>query len=289
MSALRIMGWPAVWICLALGSPLAAEDKAAEGKAVENKAAKEPSTLRELIDAVIDDVQIFADAEAKEPARAVVGLRWANNVRGSEDGATVIYVHQGRPLAVACLYPWEGQIVQELGSLSPEPIIARRGGNVIWRPLQAGIKFAEIPEAPAPEPSATQRLRQMKSLAGQFQSTMLGWKAADSDDREELRLLSRPLYRYETGEGQVVDGAVFAFVMGTDPEAALLIEAVKQGDATKWRYAFARRTSGELEGRYRGRVVWKVPRYSNIRDITQPTLAVFAPIPEDLLPAKDKP
>lgn len=255
----------------------------------EDQPSKEPSTLRELIDAVVEEVQVFPDAQTSTPARAVIALRWANNARGSEDGATVIYVHEGRPVAVACLYPWEGRVVQELGSLSLQPIIARRDGAVIWRPQEAGVKFAEIPDAPKPEASPAQRLRQMKSLAGQFQSTMLGWKAADTDDREELRLLQRPLYRYEAKRGQVVDGAVFVFVMGTDPEAALLIEAVGDGDAAKWRFAYARRTSGELEGRYRGQVVWKAPRYSNTSDASQPNLAVFAPIPAELLPAKDKP
>ncbi len=39
-----------------------------------------------------------------------------------------------------------------------------------------------------------------------------------------LRLLSTPLYRYKE-EGKIADGVLFAFVMGTDPECNLLIEA----------------------------------------------------------------
>ena len=288
MSALRIMGWPAIWICLALGSPLAAEDKAAEGKAVENKAAKEPSMLRELIDAVIDDVQVFADAEAKEPARALVVMRWANNARGSEDGTTVLYVHAGRPLAVACFYPWEGQLGHDFSATCRQRIVGRRDGIVIWQPQEPGVSFAEIPDAPPPEKSPAQRLRQMKALAEQFSSTMLGWKA-DSTDREELRLLPRPLYRYEPKDGPLVDGAVFAFVMGTDPESLLLIEAVNQGDVAKWQYAFVRRTSGELEGRHRGKVVWQAERYPDTHDPRKPDFGFGSPIPPELLPEKDVP
>lgn len=278
----------AATLLIAILAAGAAEDSAA-GEKTDGSAAKKPSTIRGLIDAAVENVQVFPDAETATPARAVIALRWANNARGSEDGTTVVYVHAGRPIAVACLYPWEGQIVQDLGSLSLQPIVARRDGNVIWRPQEPGLKFAEIPDAPTPERSATQRLRQMKALAAQFQSTMLGWKAGDTDDREELRLLSQPLYRYETGGGEVLDGAVFAFVMGTDPESVLLIEAAGKGDRAKWRYAFARRTSGELEGRYRGQTVWKVPRYSNVNDSRKPGIAVFSPIPPELLPVKDKP
>ena len=132
----------------------------------------------------------------------------------------------------------------------------------------------------------------MKSLAEQFQSTLVGWKLDDSD-REELRLLPRPLYRYQLkdvpdAEGMVVDGAVFAFVMGTDPESLLLIEAVREREATKWQSAFARRTSGELEGRHREQVVWKAPRFPATNDPRKPHFSVAAPIPPQLLPQSEK-
>ena len=81
---------------------------------------------------------------------------------------------------------------------------------------------------------------------------MLGWKA-DSTDREELRLLPKPLYRYEPKAGPVIDGAVFAFVMGTDPESLLLIEAVKSGgkQSGSSRLPAARRASWKAATRRR--------------------------------------
>jgi hypothetical protein len=275
----RCTSLKAAYVCLALaGAPLAAEEQ--EGK--------EPSTLRELIDSAVDDVQIFADAETTTPARAVVALRWANNARGSEDGTTVLYVHEGRPIAVACLYPWDGRLPRDFSVLARVPIVARHEGAVVWQPRRTEVKFADILDAPPPERSATQRLRQMKSLAGQFSSTLLGWKADDSD-REELRLLPRPLYRYETTAGEVIDGAAFAFAMGTDPESLLLIEATNEGDAAKWRYAFVRRTSGELEGRHRGQVVWHAERFPEMRDSQGPNFSVVTLIPPELMPEKDGP
>jgi hypothetical protein len=259
--------------------------------AEEQKKSTEPTTLRELIDAAIDDVQIFADAETKTPARPQVALRWANNARGSEDGTTVLYIHEGRPLAVACIYPWERQLPRDFCVLARVPIVARYEGAVVWQPQRTEVKLADIPGAPPPEQSATQRLRQMKSLAEQFSSTMLGWRADDSD-REELRLLPRPLYRYETDRykaagGDVLDGAVFAFVMGTDPESLLVIEATKAGDAAKWQYAFVRRTSGELEGRHRDQVVWHAERFPATRDAQGPNFSVVSVIPPELAPEKD--
>jgi hypothetical protein len=51
---------------------------------------------------------------------------------------------------------------------------------------------------------------------------------------------------------------VFAFVQGTDPEAILLLQAVRQDGRPRWQCAFARATTGGLEARLDTRVVWAV-------------------------------
>jgi hypothetical protein len=107
---------------------------------------------------------------------------------------------------------------------------------------------------------------------------------ADNSVRVDLRLLPRPLYRYVPTAGRVFDGAVFAFVMGTDPASLLLIEAVKQGDASRWQYAFVRRTSGQLEGRHRGQIVWRADRFPAMRNVYGPNFSVVSLIPPELLP-----
>lgn len=251
--------------------------------------SQEPATfksLREMIDASVKQVEIFADVEAKAPAAPLVALRWANNARGSEDGTTLLYIDAGRPLATACLYPWDNKLVHDFESLSRGKIVGKKDGATIWHP-QTGLQFAAIPDAPAPEATPTQRLRQLKSLAEQFQSAMLGWKA-DSTDREQLRLLPQPLYRYEPKSGPVIDGAVFAFVMGTDPESLLLIEAVEREGRRTWEFAFARRTSGELEGRHRDKVVWHANRYPAMKNLDDPRISVGTPIPPALLAPAEK-
>ena len=244
--------------------------------------AAEPKTLREFMDSSTKWYEVYPDVDAKEPAQAVVALRWANNARGSEDGMTLLFVHEGRPLAAACVYPWAKRLEHDFESLSRGKIIAKRDGAVVWQPQQGGVTFADFPGAPAPDGAKAQRLRQMKSLAEKFKTTMLGWKR-DNTDREELRLLSRPLYRYEPKEGgDLIDGAVFAFVMGTDPEIILLIEGVKDKDSAKWQYAFARRTSGELEARLGEAVVWKAARFPTQNDPRQPHFTRGTPLPASI-------
>ncbi|HEX5444588.1 MAG TPA: hypothetical protein VFW87_12190 [Pirellulales bacterium] len=264
-----------------------ADAKTPARPAAKRAVAQEPTNLREMMEAAVDHCQVYASPEAKEPAETEIALRWANNARGSEDGLTLLYIHRGRPLAASCIFPWTGYLMHDFESLTSDHVVARREGTVVWRPESSGVKRTDIPDAPPPEAMRAQRLRQMKSLAEQFQSTLLGWKSDDTD-REELRLLPRPLYRYEPRDESLIDGAVFAFVMGTDPESLLLIEAVKDGEASRWQYGFARRTSGELEGRHRGAVVWTAPRFPEERDPRKPHFSFGTPIPAELL-SKEEP
>ena len=257
----------------AIVPPVRCEDKAVP--------ASEPKTLREFIDASTRWYEVFPDQESKEPAQVVTALRWANNTRGSEDGMTLFYVHNGRPLAAACVYPWNKRLEHDFESLSRGKIVARKDGAAVWQPQEAGVTFADVPDAPPPDTTKAARLRQMRTLAERFRATLLGWKV-DNSDREELRLLSRALYRYEPKEGDVIDGAVFAFVMGTDPEVLLLIEAVKDKDASKWQYAFARRTSGELEGRLGETVVWNAKRFPTQKNPQLPHFTLGVPLPASL-------
>lgn len=246
--------------CLLLLLPLTAVGQDAAKKDTDPSTTKAPSLLRKLMDESLSWDELFANESSAMPMTPRVVMRWANNTRGSEDGMTVLYLNAGRPEAVCCAYPWANQLNHEFDSLSREKLIAKRDGATVWAPDKPGVTFQTIRDADAPANTPVARLRQMKALSSQFSSTMLGWKA-DKSDREELRLLPQPLYRYESKRSDVFDGAVFAFVQGTDPESLLLLEAVKTGDLTEWQFAFARRTSGELEGRHKDKVVWHADRF----------------------------
>ena len=118
----------------------------------------------------------------------------------------------------------------------------------------------------------------------EFRATMTGWKG-DNSDREELRLLPRPLYRYDIKEPSEVnpnlqDGALLGFVMGTDPEVVMVLEAVSRDGRSVWQYAFARATSGGLEARLDGKVVWVAEKYPGNRGPNNPQLTLGRPLEE---------
>ena len=112
------------------------------------------------------------------------------------------------------------------------------------------------PGCAAPARSASLRLTQMRTLARDFAA-----RTQDSEDLHwELRLLPQPLYRYESTDPSVLDGADFAFVTsaGTDPEAILVLEArnPERGDAPVWHFAVARFTDLNLWVSHQGKIIF---------------------------------
>jgi len=219
------------------------------------------------------EVRRTADAQPLKPATV---LRWKNNSRGQEAIAIMaVWTHGGRPLAQASVYPWQGRLVHEFGSLcSAKEIEAAEEGQAIWRPQTEGISFQVLEDGPEPAENPAGRLRQMKQIAGRFQAVMTGWRV-DRSDRETLRLLAKELYRYDAAAlkaspSPVVDGAMFGFVQGTDPEVTMLLQVEKVQDKLRWKYAFARATSGGLEVRLDDKVVWSAERNYQQRDPEAP-------------------
>jgi hypothetical protein len=213
-------------------------------------------------------------------------LSWRNVTRGiqNSEGVFVLWVHKGRPEALASIYPWEGNLTHDFASLSRGANLLARddGGRVIWSPQTPGVEFKELPGAAVPADSPAARLRQMKVLADRFSITMTGWKV-DKSDREELRLLPKLLYRYEPSRGAEpdagwIDGGVFAFVQGTDPEAILLLEASGGKRAFHWQYAFARATAGGLEARLDKTIVWAVDYLVGDATPTLPQMTLRRPL-----------
>ena len=177
---------------------------------------------------------------------------------------------EGRPEASASVYPWQGDLYSRFRlAVAADAKLRKalaRADRVVWSPRTPGVEFKEIPGAPAPADTPAARLRQMKALGDRFKVTMTGWKA-DKSDREVTadcshRAASLPLRssarRLGGRTSDCIDGEVLAFVSGTDPEAILLLEAVRQGGRPRWQYAFARATAAGLEARLDQTVVWAV-------------------------------
>lgn len=119
----------------------------------------------------------------------------------------------------------------------------------------AGIELKPLPGAPPPATTPTSRLRQMRDLLAGFTSE----KTTRQNETRPLRTLSQPVYRYEAGDLEVVDGALFALVEATDPEIFLCLEARLVDGKPAWHYGLARMNSVRVAASYQGQSVWEGP------------------------------
>jgi hypothetical protein len=225
-----------------------------------SRAADEPEVApgdsdRQAIAKVAEGCQLFLGKDRiplkfdREPM-----LRWPNPTRGIPDGATFVWTLDGRPEAIGCV--WRQTFVwYSFHSVSSSKLVAEYNGRTIWQSQKAGVEFAVFSKAPQPADSTAKRLLQMKELARRFSCRL-----SNGGDGEELRLLPRPVYRYQVDRADLKDGALFAFVQGTDPEVVLVLEATRHHGRSQWQYALTRRTPGALEADLDGQRIWTVPR-----------------------------
>ena len=198
----------------------------------------------------------------KEPV-----FEWVNPDRSNQQGAVFLWLRDGRPAALACIFshPHEKlpgrQIMHELHALDAEKLLVKRDEYNQWKP-EAGLVRKELPDAPAPADTAAARLLQMRRLAQEF----TGHSVDRDAKRWELRLLPAPLYRYPVAKTGVTDGALFALVStaGTDPEVLLVLEAREDGGKVRWEYACGRFSDWELRVRRKDKEVYaSVPSDAN--------------------------
>jgi hypothetical protein len=185
-------------------------------------------------------------------------LRWTNPVAEEEDAALFLWTHDGRPEAAAQFFVRKDNWMHEFQSLSLQPFAVEWNGQEVWTPEKPGLRFEVVPDIAPPAKTASQRSRQMREIAETFAASVdFNY---DVKSRYELRLLPKAVYRYGA-EGDPVEGALWAFVQGTNPEVLLLIEARRPTDSTpEWRYALAPMTSYAAEVTRQGKSVWKIDR-----------------------------
>ncbi len=186
-------------------------------------------------------------------------MKWSNPARTNEDGAVFLWLKDGRPEVIGSLFTYKIDRVRtkhEFQSLATGPLKGIYRGAEAWNAPAAGVVFAPVPGAPEPAESSRQRLVQLKALAREFTA-----KLTDKDQQAtELRLLPQPLHHYEPASGDVRDGAIFSFAIGTDPEALLLLEMRRAGDVWRWEYAFARFHYDAITAWHQGKQVYHVER-----------------------------
>jgi hypothetical protein len=206
--------------------------------------------------------------------------RFSNPVVGEFYAHLFIWTNRGRPVAAASIQKWYAPnqaLHVELQSLSTGRLSADYEQTRFWHPQEAGVTFHDIPNAAAPAPFTPARTRQLRQLARQFRAKIKAINRGNEID-EELRLLSKPIYRYNSDSPAIQDGAIFSFVRGTDPELLMLTEARKAGDRFAWQYAFAPMNSFEFHTLHNDHEVWQKPQlappWPNVQDPTKSYLLI---------------
>jgi len=243
---------------LAVGSLVVAQAGSGAEKPAETPANREniQAALRLTQAAAAEyEIRVTDDDKPLDLRREPV-LRWSNPARGQVHGNVFLWTRDGRPLVVGSLFKWFSPFTHmshEFQSLAEKPLRATFHGAPVWKTSEAGLRFVDVPGAAAPAAGEAQRLLQLKQLAKNFAAG----KKERKGDPEELRLLPQPIHRYAAPKQGILNGALFAFVQGTDPELFLLIEARgATAVRARWQFAATRMNSIELWLRHRGRQVW---------------------------------
>lgn len=201
--------------------------------------------------------EFFADAQLKTKLEmdAKPLLVYSNPVRGDVYGNVLVWTLRGRPALIGAFFDYrsEGRLTTELHMLANSDAVGRRGGDTFWSPKKAGVTYQPFKDASAPAASEPARGRQVRDLAKRFSVE----RDHPEQGKGEVRLLPQPIHRYAAKEDGIIDGAIFAFVEGTDPETFLLLEAAP-ADKPQWRFAFARMNIVPFTASLDGEQVWHV-------------------------------
>lgn len=187
-------------------------------------------------------------------------LAFGDSTRATSRGSLWTWSEEGadrtRPVLFLELYQiggFEGQWFHAISLASKPNVALDAPGAPRWQPKTTDARFAPLDDAPEPAAKEAGRLRQLRDAARRFTAHEF-WHPENS--RHELRVLPQPIHRYSDPAEQVQDGAVFAIVHGTNPEAVVLIEILDRSagsasagsgsaGAERWQYAVLRSSDAE--------------------------------------------
>lgn len=250
-------------IAMALAVGLLPQGQARRPKtAVQNDKEQSAQRLEFMKESVaVFDIYLGKERETKLRLRAEPVLRWNNPVTGVKDGTVFVWTADGRPEVVGGVFHLRARgWLLELTSFSLGPNLFQRHKQP-WASLsKAAVELKPIPDAPSPAKTKLQRLTQIRSMARDFTAASnrqdAGWW--------ELRLMSQPLYRYGKPGSEILDGALFAFVQGTNPEVLLLLEARSREAGYQWHYALGPMTYFAVRASLKRAKVWSLPKASTV-------------------------
>ena len=260
----NVKGWCSMAGAVSFVLLFAATVQAKDDTASEQAAQSRHERILQIYSHDAAEYAIYRDASRKERVelRREPVLVCSNPTREGGDGGSSCGPAVAAPRSSACSFrsrrSGRASSITSLIHCRCQYSTCRDSG----RTLRRGRRWLRVSSwqhcgAPPPARSAAQRLSQMRALARDFSAS-----TKDRNQRHlELRPLPQPLFRYESTDPDVLDGALFAFVTSTDPEALLIIEARKPApaDGALWQYAICRMTDLELHMRHKGKEVFAAP------------------------------
>jgi len=246
-------------LCVLIGTWLIAVGPAHadEGSQKSDLEASSKRRLEAMREAINDLKFSSPDIKAEAALRMGKGplLRYNDQTRNLLD-ATVWRVGKiGRPTAVVTLEIYgktdaAPALVYEFVSLSPGRFSMESPRGPRWTPSGTDLKMAALTNAPRAADSKTARLAQMRQAARRFEV-----REEYRGDKVECRLLATPIDRYDGGERDRLDGAMFIFANGTNPEVGLLVECRDN----EWSYGMFRLGGAALSADLDGKPCYAAP------------------------------
>jgi hypothetical protein len=238
------------WLTAGLAVAAAADDE---------RGREEAAEADRLCAAELPRLRLTTDGDPLDTPKQSV-LRWTNPFAGRVYGNTYVWLQEGRPAAAACLFRYFDPFRSfngELAALTGTKLVAKRDDAVVWRPKDEW-KWHPVAGAAAPAATAPQRLVQMRALAREFTVEVLDTRNLLKGEDQRPRLLPKPLYRYDAERTKALDGALYAFVLGTDPELLLLLECDTAAEKLEWRFGVGRMNRYLIRLKRKGETVWEV-------------------------------
>ena len=261
--------WPMLLALLILGVccptliALAQEESPAAGGERKGAAAGQMQAMQRRAQSLRVTVGSAPPKEARLSEAAL--LRYINpgGDVATADGTVWAWTTTGRPAALAAIFferlPEGEKWSCELLALADEPVSLQSPASWQWTPGESALKLTPVPGTPAVAESAAARGRQMKALARRFRAS----ESFGEDRTDQLRLMITPLHRYSDPGQRLVDGALFAFASGTNPEALLVLEAIGDEGSAAWHFAFARMGAARCQAHLDDKLVWQCPTIEN--------------------------
>jgi hypothetical protein len=220
------------------------------------------------------DIRLESDKQTKLEVTGEPVMSYSHVSEGVH-GGFFLWTYSGRPELVGSIWSDDvggdrRNVVHEFHSLALGRLMPVRVGSGTWRPA-AGLELKPIPTAQKPKDSRPLRLAQMRLLAREF----TGFSTPHGRELR-LRTLSQPLYRYPSGETNLIDGALFCMFADWDPDLILLIEARKGDNGPRWVYGIARFNATPVRLEHNGTTIWE----SGLVPMSDPTSPFYAAVVE---------